>query len=177
MSEEIQNQVEPGVWECQAELKTPQRPRFCRSLSPCVAPYWKNLGGGKPVQKLGRGGFSSVPSLSQLVTLRGSILEDATPTATKAGTVRGLPLRDVLEHVVPELNPQCLRLALGGPRVAEQLLKLDEQGVSDLAGDGMPGTPASPWSPPCVPAALPTPQGGDSVLQSGAELRGGDVQQ
>ncbi|KAK2510543.1 hypothetical protein Q9233_017637 [Columba guinea] len=51
------------------------------------------------------------------------------PTATKAGTVRGLPLRDVLEHVVPELNPQCLRLAPGGPRVPEQLLKLDEQGL------------------------------------------------
>ncbi|KAK2511199.1 hypothetical protein Q9966_016706 [Columba livia] len=66
---------------------------------------------------------------SELVTLRGSILEDATPTATKAGTVRGLPLRDVLEHVVPELNPQCLRLAPGGPRVPEQLLKLDEQGL------------------------------------------------
>lgn len=66
----------------------------------------------------------------QLVTLRGSILEDATPTATKHGTVRGLPLKDALEYVIPELNIHCLRLAISTPKVTEQLLKLDEQGVS-----------------------------------------------
>lgn len=46
------------------------------------------------------------------------------------GTVRGLPLKEVLEQVVPELNISCLRLALSTPKVTEQLLKLDEQGVS-----------------------------------------------
>ncbi|XP_064293481.1 signal-induced proliferation-associated 1-like protein 3 isoform X2 [Phalacrocorax carbo] len=66
---------------------------------------------------------------SELLTLRGSILEDATPTATKHGTVRGLPLKDALEYVVPELNIHCLRLALSTPKVTEQLLKLDEQGL------------------------------------------------
>ncbi|XP_066494578.1 signal-induced proliferation-associated 1-like protein 3 [Tiliqua scincoides] len=66
---------------------------------------------------------------SELTTLRGSILEDATPTATKHGTVRGLPLKDALEYVVPELNIHCLRLALSVPRVTEQLRKLDEQGL------------------------------------------------
>ncbi|XP_051632630.1 LOW QUALITY PROTEIN: signal-induced proliferation-associated 1-like protein 3, partial [Manacus candei] len=66
---------------------------------------------------------------SQLVTLRGSILEDATPTTSKPGTVRGVPVRDTLEHVLPELNIHCLRLALSTPRVTEQLLKLDEQGL------------------------------------------------
>ncbi|XP_027767178.1 signal-induced proliferation-associated 1-like protein 3 [Empidonax traillii] len=66
---------------------------------------------------------------SQLVTLRGSILEDATPTTSKPGTVRGLPLRDTLEYVIPELNIHCLRLALSTPKVTEQLLKLDEQGL------------------------------------------------
>ncbi|XP_060131489.1 signal-induced proliferation-associated 1-like protein 3 isoform X2 [Zootoca vivipara] len=66
---------------------------------------------------------------SELTTLRGSILEDATPTSTKHGTVRGLPLKDVLEHVVPELNIHCLRLALSVPKVTEQLRKLDEQGL------------------------------------------------
>lgn len=70
----------------------------------------------------------SVPE--QLITLRGSILEDATPTATKHGTGRGLPLKDALEYVIPELNIHCLRLALNTPKVTEQLLKLDEQGVS-----------------------------------------------
>ncbi|TFJ97112.1 tumor necrosis factor receptor superfamily member 19L [Platysternon megacephalum] len=66
---------------------------------------------------------------SELVTLRGSILEDATPTTTKHGTVRGLPLKDVLEYVVSELNIHCLRLAMNTPKVTEQLLKLDEQGL------------------------------------------------
>ncbi|XP_057612358.1 signal-induced proliferation-associated 1-like protein 3 [Chionomys nivalis] len=65
----------------------------------------------------------------ELITLRGSILEDATPTATKHGTGRGLPLKDALEYVIPELNIHCLRLALNTPRVTEQLLKLDEQGL------------------------------------------------
>uniref|UniRef100_A0A8C0XJY2 Signal-induced proliferation-associated 1-like protein 3 n=1 Tax=Castor canadensis TaxID=51338 RepID=A0A8C0XJY2_CASCN len=65
----------------------------------------------------------------ELITLRGSILEDATPTATKHGTGRGLPLKDALEYVVPELNIHCLRLALNTPKVTEQLLKLDEQGL------------------------------------------------
>uniref|UniRef100_A0A4W2EJI7 Signal induced proliferation associated 1 like 3 n=1 Tax=Bos indicus x Bos taurus TaxID=30522 RepID=A0A4W2EJI7_BOBOX len=65
----------------------------------------------------------------ELTTLRGSILEDATPTAMKHGTGRGLPLRDALEYVIPELNIHCLRLALNTPKVTEQLLKLDEQGL------------------------------------------------
>ncbi|KAF3818213.1 hypothetical protein GH733_012521 [Mirounga leonina] len=65
----------------------------------------------------------------ELITLRGSILEDATPTATKHGTGRGLPLKDALEYVIPELNIHCLRLALNTPKVTEQLLKLDEQGL------------------------------------------------
>lgn len=66
----------------------------------------------------------------QLVTLRGSILEDAVASTGKHGTVRGLPLKEVLEQVVPELNVSCLRLGLSTPKVTEQLLKLDEQGVS-----------------------------------------------
>lgn len=49
------------------------------------------------------------------------------------GTVRGLPLKEVLEQVVPELSVSCLRLALSTPKVTEQLLKLDEQGVSSAS--------------------------------------------
>ncbi|KAM4693543.1 signal-induced proliferation-associated 1-like protein 3 isoform 2-T4 [Discoglossus pictus] len=66
---------------------------------------------------------------SELVTLRGMIQEDAVPSTTKHGTVRGLPLKDVLEAVLPELNISCLRLAINSPKVTEQLLKLDEQGL------------------------------------------------
>ncbi|KAM9325155.1 signal-induced proliferation-associated 1-like protein 3 [Gastrophryne carolinensis] len=66
---------------------------------------------------------------SELVTLRGMTHEDAVPSAAKHGTVRGLPLKDVLEAVIPELNIHCLRLAMNSSKVTEQLLKLDEQGL------------------------------------------------
>ncbi|XP_057198296.1 signal-induced proliferation-associated 1-like protein 2 isoform X1 [Triplophysa rosa] len=67
---------------------------------------------------------------SQLTTLRGAILEDAVPSTARHGTARGLPLKEVLEYVVPELNIQCLRLAVNSPKIPDQLLKLDEQGLS-----------------------------------------------
>ncbi|XP_051951812.1 signal-induced proliferation-associated 1-like protein 1 isoform X3 [Xyrauchen texanus] len=67
---------------------------------------------------------------SELTTLRGSILEDAVPSTSKHGLARGLPLKDVLDYLVPELNAHCLRLALNTPKVTEQLMKLDEQGLS-----------------------------------------------
>ncbi|MED6271338.1 Signal-induced proliferation-associated 1-like protein 2 [Characodon lateralis] len=70
---------------------------------------------------------------SQLTTLRGAILEDAIPSTARHGTARGLPLKEVLEYVIPELNIQCLRLALNSPKVPEQLLKLDEQGMMRMA--------------------------------------------
>lgn len=66
------------------------------------------------------------------MTLRGIILEDAVASTGRHGTVRGLPLKEVLEQVVPELSISCLRLALTTPKVTEQLLKLDEQGVSSV---------------------------------------------
>uniref|UniRef100_A0A7N4V106 Signal induced proliferation associated 1 like 3 n=1 Tax=Sarcophilus harrisii TaxID=9305 RepID=A0A7N4V106_SARHA len=69
-----------------------------------LSPYWPQL----PHPK------------SQLVTLRGSILEDATPTATKHGTGRGLPLKDALEYVIPELNIHCLRLAMNTPKLCRK---------------------------------------------------------
>lgn len=65
-----------------------------------------------------------------MVTMRGSVLEDGVPSTAKHGTVRGVPLKEVLEFVLPELSLSCLRLALSTPKVTEQLLKLDEQGVS-----------------------------------------------
>ncbi|XP_054826669.1 signal-induced proliferation-associated 1-like protein 1 isoform X2 [Eublepharis macularius] len=67
---------------------------------------------------------------SELTTLRGSVLEDAIPSTAKHCTARGLPLKEVLEHVIPELNIHCLRLAFNTPKVTEQLMKLDEQGLS-----------------------------------------------
>ncbi|XP_062980442.1 signal-induced proliferation-associated 1-like protein 2 isoform X4 [Elgaria multicarinata webbii] len=67
---------------------------------------------------------------SELTTLRGAILEDAIPSTARHGTARGLPLKEVFEYVIPELSIQCLRQASNSPKVSEQLLKLDEQGLS-----------------------------------------------
>lgn len=71
------------------------------------------------------------------MTLRGFILEDAVASTGRHGTVRSLPLKEVLEQVVPELSISCLRLALSTPKVTEQLLKLDEQGVSSASASAV----------------------------------------
>ncbi|XP_028835366.1 signal-induced proliferation-associated 1-like protein 1 isoform X2 [Denticeps clupeoides] len=74
--------------------------------------------------------FRVIFRTSELMTLRGSLLEDVVPSSAKHGTARGLPLKEVLEYLVPELDVPCLRLALNTPKVTEQLMKLDEQGLS-----------------------------------------------
>lgn len=76
--------------------------------------------------------FSLIQSrpLFQLSTLRGSITEDSIPSSSKHGTSRRLPLKDVLEFVVPQLSIHSLRLAADSPRVPELLLQLDQQEVS-----------------------------------------------
>lgn len=57
-------------------------------------------------------------------------MEDAVPSTAKHGTARGIPMKEVLEFAVPELSVNCLRLGLNTPKVTDQLMKLDEQGVS-----------------------------------------------
>ncbi|KAI4882543.1 hypothetical protein NFI96_034475 [Prochilodus magdalenae] len=74
--------------------------------------------------------YRTIFRTSELTTLRGAILEDAVPSSAKHGTTRGLPLKEVLEYLLPELDISCLRLALNTPKVTEQLMKLDEQGLS-----------------------------------------------
>ncbi|KAL0972910.1 hypothetical protein UPYG_G00196320 [Umbra pygmaea] len=74
--------------------------------------------------------YRIIARTSELVTLRGSILEDAVASTGKHGMVRSLPHKEVLEQVLPELSVSCLRSALNTPKVTEQLLKLDEQGLS-----------------------------------------------
>ncbi|KAL8613785.1 hypothetical protein ACOMHN_029642 [Nucella lapillus] len=66
---------------------------------------------------------------SQLTTLRGSILEDAVPSSGRLSSSRGVPVKDVLEVALGEVNMACLRHATPGPKTADQLLKLDEQGI------------------------------------------------
>lgn len=54
------------------------------------------------------------------------------PSTSKHGTARGLPVKEVLEYLLPELDLSCLRLALNTPKVTDQLMKLDEQGVGGI---------------------------------------------
>ncbi|KAL4622956.1 signal-induced proliferation-associated protein 1 isoform X1 [Arapaima gigas] len=67
---------------------------------------------------------------TELKTLRGSILEESVPSAARHTTPRGLSPKRLLEHIIPELNLHCLRLASNSPKVRDTLLKLDEQGLN-----------------------------------------------
>lgn len=63
----------------------------------------------------------------ELYALRISVLENSIPSTSRHGSNRMLPLKDVLEYCFPDINLSCLRHGLTGPKVSEQLLKLDEQ--------------------------------------------------
>uniref|UniRef100_A0A3Q0RUW5 Signal-induced proliferation-associated 1 n=1 Tax=Amphilophus citrinellus TaxID=61819 RepID=A0A3Q0RUW5_AMPCI len=67
---------------------------------------------------------------TEMKTLRGSILEESVPSATRHTTPRGLTPKRLLEFIMPELNQHCLRLASNSPKVRDTLLKLDEQGLN-----------------------------------------------
>ncbi|ESO90155.1 hypothetical protein LOTGIDRAFT_91952, partial [Lottia gigantea] len=67
---------------------------------------------------------------SELTTLRGAVLEDAIPSSSRLSSSRGVPMKEVLEYVLPEVQLSCLRQATPGAKTSEQLLKLDEQGLS-----------------------------------------------
>uniref|UniRef100_A0A8C4QVG0 Rap-GAP domain-containing protein n=1 Tax=Eptatretus burgeri TaxID=7764 RepID=A0A8C4QVG0_EPTBU len=66
----------------------------------------------------------------ELCTLRGSVPEPVVPSTSRHGTTRGLPHRDILEYAVPDLPLSALKLAQATPHVTDQLLRLDEQGLS-----------------------------------------------
>ena len=67
---------------------------------------------------------------SELATLRGTVLEEAIPSLKPPGP-KGLSLREVLDMVSPEIHLPCLRLAIPGQTTEQQLLKLDQQGLSN----------------------------------------------
>lgn len=68
---------------------------------------------------------------SELATHRGSILEDAIPSSSRLSSSRGVSYKDVLEYVLPEVNLSCLKQAISGQKTADQLVKLDEQGITN----------------------------------------------
>lgn len=63
--------------------------------------------------------------------LRGVIIEDALPSAARlSNSSRGLPAKDIIEYVTPEIQLSCLKQSLNDEKSKDQLLALDEQGVS-----------------------------------------------
>lgn len=67
---------------------------------------------------------------SELVTLRGSVLEDAIPNLKPSSSSKTINTKEVLEYVSPEIQLSCLRLGAAGPQTEDTLLKLDEQCLS-----------------------------------------------
>jgi len=73
-------------------------------------------------------------------TFRGAIMEESLPSyqilreqpnfQANQLTPAKIPVKELLELVLPELQLSCLRLAFPVPRTEEILLKLDEQAVN-----------------------------------------------
>lgn len=66
---------------------------------------------------------------SELLTLRGSVIEESIPN--QRGTGKAATTKDILEYVAPEIQMSCLRLGVNTPACEQQLLKLDEQGLTN----------------------------------------------
>ncbi|KAM3964092.1 LOW QUALITY PROTEIN: signal-induced proliferation-associated 1-like protein 1 [Aphomia sociella] len=67
---------------------------------------------------------------SELLTLRGSVLEDAIPAAKPSNNSATYNTKEVLEYVAPELQYSCLKLGVTNSGAEDQLLRLDEQCVT-----------------------------------------------
>jgi signal-induced proliferation-associated 1 like protein 1 len=73
--------------------------------------------------------FRLIVRTSELLTLRGSVFEDSIPNPRGAGKL--INTKEVLEYVAPEVQIGSLRLAMNTPQCETQLLKLDEQGLTN----------------------------------------------
>lgn len=67
---------------------------------------------------------------SELLTLRGSIFEDSIPNP-RGSRGKSVNTKDILDYVAPEVQSTCLRLAISSSQCEQQILKLDEQGISN----------------------------------------------
>ncbi|CAG9820298.1 unnamed protein product [Phaedon cochleariae] len=76
--------------------------------------------------------YRLVVRTSELHTLRGAVLEDAVPHIKPSGNAaKSLNAKEVLEYVTPEVQLGCLRLGFNSKQVVDQILKLDEQGLTN----------------------------------------------
>ncbi|XP_045534486.1 signal-induced proliferation-associated 1-like protein 3 [Papilio machaon] len=67
---------------------------------------------------------------AELLTIRGSVLEDALPIVKPSNNSATYNTKDVLEYIAPEIQLSCLRLGITNSGAEEQLLRLDEQCVT-----------------------------------------------
>lgn len=73
--------------------------------------------------------FRMIVRTSELLTLRGSVLEDSVPNPRGPG--KAITTKDVLEYVAPEVQIATLKQGVNTPQCEQQLLKLDEQGLTN----------------------------------------------
>lgn len=73
--------------------------------------------------------FRMIVRTSELLTLRGSVLEDSVPNPRGPG--KAATTKDVLEYVAPEVQIATLKQGVNTPQCEQQLLKLDEQGLTN----------------------------------------------
>lgn len=66
---------------------------------------------------------------SELLTLRGSVIEDSIPNTRGVG--KPATTKDIVEYVAPDIQLSSLRLGVNTPQCEQQLLKLDEQGLTN----------------------------------------------
>ncbi|KAK6640177.1 hypothetical protein RUM44_011863 [Polyplax serrata] len=67
---------------------------------------------------------------SELLTLRGSVFEESIPNLKSSSNLKTYNTKEVLEYITPEITLSSLRLGVHSNQTEEQLLKLDEQGLS-----------------------------------------------
>ena len=76
---------------------------------------------------------------SELATLRGAILEEAIPNLkltnsnhnNNHNTQKLLNVKEILEFIAPEVQLSCLKLGMSTQQTEDQILKLDEQGLTN----------------------------------------------
>lgn len=68
---------------------------------------------------------------SELAVLRGSVLEDSIPSVTRQPSSRGIQSREILDFIAPELKQDCLKLGTNESNTEEQLVKLDQQSLTN----------------------------------------------
>lgn len=73
--------------------------------------------------------YRMIVRTSELLTLRGCIFEESIPNPR--GSNKSVNTKDVIDHIAPEVQISCLRLAINTPQCEQQLLKLDEQGLTN----------------------------------------------